>query len=237
MIRALKLIFATQKEWENIANANRGISWVLLTYLLPLMAICGYAEGYGIWKLGEHRGEVGEVARIPLEIIFRYEGVSLGLLLCAIIVGTFLLVTVSRSFQVPVTLSQCFAAVGYSIGPLILIKLADAFPVINTWICYTVGMVFVASMLYHGVANCLKPEQTKGFGIFVFSVVFIALLTGLGHFVSTLVLRGRIFRPATENRAGAVSPQPLSFFHARFTTQPDSSSALRHNSGFRPVNS
>lgn len=196
MIKALKLIFVPVKEWEKTANANHGVMWVLFTYLVPLLAICSAVEGYGLQNFGEKRSEFGEVARLSLDTIIRYEAVSVALLLVVAFVGAYLILTVSRSFQVPVTFSQAFMAVGYAIGPLALVKILDAHPIINTWLCWAIGMFLVTSMLYHSVAVCLKPEQTKGFGIYVFSTVFIGLLSGLSHFIAIMVLHGKLLKVA-----------------------------------------
>ena len=46
--------------------------------------------------------------------------------------------------------------------------------------------------LYHGVAVLLKPEQTKGFGLFLFAFVLITFLSALGHLMGQLVLQGRL---------------------------------------------
>jgi hypothetical protein len=196
MIKAIKLIFAPMKEWEKTATANPSVLWVLLTFVIPVFLLSGLVEGYGLIRLGERRGEFGQMALLPQDMIIRYEAVSLGLLLAIVFIGASLLVIVTQSFQVPVQFRQCFSAVGYSMAPLALVKILDAHPMMNTWMCWGIGVVMVASMLYHGVAQCLKPEQTKAFGIYVFSVVFIGGLSGLAHFISVLVLHGKLLKPA-----------------------------------------
>jgi hypothetical protein len=238
MIRALRLNFTPAREWEKIGNETRGVIWVLCLYLLPLMAISGFVEGEALMKWGDRRGEFGELVRQSIEVVLRYEAVSLGIVLLVAFIGSSLVLTVSRSFQVNVEYWQCFAAVGYSLGPLILVKILDAFPGINTWLCWGIGMAMVASMLYHGVALCIKPDQTKGFGIFTFSVVFIGLLSGLGHFISNLVLHGKLLRPEKPAQHAVIgADQRLSFFRASLTTHPDRCKAPWAAGRSHPVNS
>src|SRR5437773_3289325 len=58
MIKALLLIFEPIATWERIWRARRGLIFVLLLYLLPMLALVCAGEGYGLHHWGKLR-EVG----------------------------------------------------------------------------------------------------------------------------------------------------------------------------------
>jgi len=41
----------------------------------------------------------------------------------------------------------------------------------------------------------LRPDQTKGFGIYLLSVIIVVLVSGVCHFAALSVLQGKIFAP------------------------------------------
>ena len=55
-----------------------------------------------------------------------------------------------------------------------------------------IGAAFAMSLLYHGVAQMMRPEQTKGFGLYLVSMVLIVFFTGFSHFIAIQVLHGRL---------------------------------------------
>jgi hypothetical protein len=48
----------------------------------------------------------------------------------------------------------------------------------------------------------LKPEQTKGFGVFVVSVIYTFVLSGLVHFAAVQVLHGKLLRNVYPDGSG-----------------------------------
>src|SRR5437660_9181073 len=55
MIKALLLIFEPIATWERILRARRGLSFILLVYLLPMLVLTSVAEGYGLYYWGKAR--------------------------------------------------------------------------------------------------------------------------------------------------------------------------------------
>jgi hypothetical protein len=56
------------------------------------------------------------------------------------------------------------------------------------------GALLAASILYHGVGLVLKPEQTKGFGLYLVSAMIVVFSSGVIHAIAGAVLRGKIWR-------------------------------------------
>jgi hypothetical protein len=144
-------------------------------------------------RWGERRGALEYVVKISSASAIRYAAAQTILLLASIVVGAQVLQWITHSFQVRTSYAQCFTLLAYGFSPIVLSRLLDAVPALPTWLCWTAGALLSYSMLYHGVALMLRPEQTKGFGLYLVSVILVILSSGLSHFIALAVLHGKIF--------------------------------------------
>ncbi len=209
MVRALKLLFAPDKTWEKMAlNPPRAATLVLLS-LLPLIAITFAVEGYGLFKLGESVAGFDQVHRLPDERIIRYEVFYAVASVLVIFTGSFLLKSVAESFNVAASFGTCFILIACGFMPIFLLRIPDGIPQINTWTCWAVGAVLASRILYHGVALWLKPEQTKGFGLFLVSIIYTFVLSGLVHFAAVQVLHGKLLKNVYPDKAVVLLSSPL----------------------------
>lgn len=192
MITALKLIFSPVDTWMKITAAQRGLFFVLLFWLLPLLVFTVGVEGYALTRLGEYRGEFGHLVRVAPELAIRYAAAQGVLLLAAIFIGAFVLHRVARSFHVPSAFRQSFIAIAYSFGPILLARLPDCIPALNTWICWGLGALLTAAVLYNGVALALRPDQTKGFGLYLVGVIVALFSSAVAHLFALAVLQGKM---------------------------------------------
>jgi predicted tellurium resistance membrane protein TerC len=194
MIKVLLLILSPFKTWEKIAEKNRGFLAVSILFVLPLIFIAAAGEGYGLLRWGEKRGEFAHISKVTRELALRYEIVQIALALIILFVGAQLLLSVARSFQLNATFSQAYSTVAYGFSPLFAVQLLDGIPMVNTWICWGLGAILSMTVLYHGVALMLKPDQTKGFGIYLTTVIFMLIFSGLAHFVAWSVLQEKLLK-------------------------------------------
>lgn len=194
VVSALTLVFSPGATWEKIALANRGVAWVLFVYLLPCLALGLAGDYYGLTRFGEKRTEFDMPAMMTSSTAQKYLIIHALGGLAIVFLAAFFLHTVAQSFNVPGKFRQAFAAIGYAMGPLFLLQALDGIPALNTWVLWAVGASIAARLLYHGVALCLKPEQTKGFGLFIFSVVLVFALSWCVHFAGVQVLKGRAWK-------------------------------------------
>ena len=190
MIKALQLIFSPAKTWEKIVVSNRGVAATTILFLLPLIAVASVIEGYSLLRFGE-RGDFGVIRILP-KMAMRYEATQFIGGIIVMILGAKFLHAVAVSFHVPCTIGQCFTTVAYGFSPMYLGQALHGVPVINAWICWTIGAILSISALYHGVALALKPDQTKGFGLYLTTIVFVLLLSGFSHFVAISVLHEKL---------------------------------------------
>ena len=207
MFRALSLLFSPSKTWERMALKNPKAITIFLISLIPLMIVTFGIEGYGLLTLGESGGYGGKL-HLPQERIIRYEAFYAAASIVVIFAGTYLLKSVAESFGVIASFGGCFVLIACGFMPIFLMRIPDGVPQINTWICWAVGAVLAVRILYHGVALWLKPEQTKGFGLFLVSVVYTFVLSGLVHFAAVQVLHGRLLKNVYPDKNVALSVEP-----------------------------
>jgi hypothetical protein len=200
MVRALKLLLTPDKTWERMALKPPNLFTILIISVLPLMIVTLGVEGYGILKFGE-AGEVGRL-HLPIERIIRYEVFYALASLVVIFAGSWLLKSITDSFGVNSKFGATFILVACGFMPVFLLRMLDGVPRLNTWICWAIGAALAVRILYHGVALWLKPEQTKGFGVFVVSVIYTFVLSGLVHFAAVQVLHGKLLRNVYPDGSG-----------------------------------
>jgi len=204
MLRALNLLFSPEAEWQKAALKPPHFAIVLFISILPLMAIILGIEGWSLVKYGEvFRGLAPRT--ISFERAVKYEVFYGAASLLAMLFGGRLLRNVGRTFNLTSTYSVCFILIAFGYFPIILVRLMDALPQINTWICWAVGVVLAFRILYHGIALWLRPEQTKGFGLLLVSFVYIVVMSALIHFAAIQMLQGRFLKNVFEPQ-GAITP-------------------------------
>jgi uncharacterized membrane protein YecN with MAPEG domain len=205
MITVLQLIFSPFETWEKISTAQRGFVWTFCVYLLPLLIVALGVEGFLLNQWGEKRGEFGFVIQVPLDLAARYAVAYFVMLLAAVVISAKFLALASESFNVRTTYYQSFLVMAYGFGPIILARFLDAVPQINTWVCWAIGVAASVSVLYHGVGMVLRPDQTKGFGLYLVSMIIVVLVSGVAHFAALSVLHGKILKPQTVELGSGVS--------------------------------
>lgn len=195
MITAFQLIFSPFQTWERITTAQRGIWWVMFVHLAPLLLVLLGLEALALTRWGEKTSELGFVVNVPGKMALRYAVAYGVLLLAAILLSAQLLTMASQSFNVRTTFYQSFVVMAYGFGPIILARLLDGLPQLNTWVCWAIGTAVSVSVLYHGIGMVLRPDQTKGFGLYLISIIIVVLTGGLSHFAALGVLHGKILQP------------------------------------------
>src|SRR5258706_3183143 len=147
MLTALLLIFDPAATWQRIgALPEHRVSRVFCSYLLPLLILSVAGESFGLLRLGMSRGYLmPRLVKPSAQLVIRYEVVQTIFDLLIIFVGALFLKKMGDSFHRKHTYSQCFVTLGYSLGPLFLVRLLDGVPSVNTWLCYGIGIVLAIS--------------------------------------------------------------------------------------------
>jgi hypothetical protein len=194
MIKALSLLFAPNATWTRIAQAQRGVLLVFLLNPLPLMVLGSFAEGYGLFSFGMVRGAFSGARATPVELdlVQRYEAARLVMDLMVLFFGAKFLQSLAEGFDMRIPFTPMFTVLAYSLGPSFLARALDGIPVLNTWVCWAIGMVLALQLLYHGVALVLRPDQSKGFGLFIACALAMLLMTAVAHMIAGAVLEGKL---------------------------------------------
>lgn len=178
--------------WDRIALARHSLGRILATYLLPLLLIVGFAEGFALVQWGKWQPNIGRIRNFTTAEATVYEVLELLLKLGIIFVSARFVEMVGETFHGRHTYTQAFTVVAYGLGPLFLFHLLDMFPHMNPWISWLLGMVFCTMVLYHGVPRVMLPDPPHAFGLYLISVILLAMTTGLTRFVTAWYLQGKI---------------------------------------------
>lgn len=192
MIQTLLLIFDAGASWQKIAKAQRGILFILLRHLVPLLVISLGVEAYAMTRLGEASGVTGHKLVVSERLAVRYAVTAAALYLVVVFFGGKLLQRLAASFHNQIAYPACFTTAAYGISPVILLHLPDALPGLPTWVCFVLGAALAASSLYHAVPQLLKPDPVKAMQLYLVSVILLLGLAGVVHFVSIEVLHDQI---------------------------------------------
>jgi hypothetical protein len=192
MFKAFQLIFVPAAAWDDIAEKEHSILSTLLLYLVPMILAACLVEGYGLYRLGDTQGLYGAIIRVPFDLIVVYELIQAGVYLLTAFVGAKVIKSIADSFHARTTYTLCFVAVAYSLAPVMLLQVVDAIPQFNTWVCRGIGILLMIATLYHGLPRLVKPDSVRALSLYFVSAFTLILLTGVGHFVAVMVLRGQM---------------------------------------------
>jgi hypothetical protein len=197
MFRALQMLAAPMQAWQAVVAANRGFAWGLFCVLLPFMILGISIENAGILKFGEKRGEFAKVAQISKQVVVKHAIVETVAGLLVALVAAKLIAHVGSGMNLYVGYGRIFAVVACAMMPFYLLKIPDGHPFFPTWVCFAVGAALCCAILYHGVGLGLQPEQTKGFGLFMLTLMIVVALAGVAHLLSVVTLDGKLLESWT----------------------------------------
>ena len=195
MIKVLLLIFDPIATWERIDKAQRGVVFLLCLFLLPLLSFTLAVEAYGIMRWGKEQGMLQQLNKVPQDVLVFYEVGQLALSLLVVLVGAKMIQTIGESFHGRTTYTQAFTVVAYSLGPLFLVRLLDAIPVMNAWVTWGIGITLTFAVFYNGLPRILKPDPAHALGLYFLSILVLVVITGLARFVATLLLQQKMRFP------------------------------------------
>ena len=204
MIKALLLLVRPVQTWDGIDRSNRGIGYILLVHLLPLILLTSIAEGYGLMHWGKkQKGEMPVLKHYELKEVIVVETAHSLLLLGMVFLGAYAAKSYAGTFHRRHTYRHAFTAVAYGCAPLIAMRLGDLSSWLNPWIPWSVGMVLTIAVLYHGLPCILKPDPPHAFGLFFMTSLTLAVINAMLRLVTAYYLMGRF--PALEGTIRGIS--------------------------------
>lgn len=191
MIKALFLIFQPAT-WERVAQARRGVGFILARYLLPLLLVLSVVEGGGLMRWGKWQSGVGVIRKLTAAEAILYETAQLLLTLAVVFVCAHLIKILGETFHDRHAYTQAFTVVAYTLCPMFLLRLLDVFPTMNPWIPWVVGITLSIWIFYQGLPRVMKPDPSHAFELYVISSMVLLATTGLVRTLTALYLRGQV---------------------------------------------
>jgi len=191
MIKAVLLVLEPLRTWERIALAQRSVPRIFLTYVLPLLLWTSIVEAYGMMFWGDWRWNSVEIKRFSLPEALGFQLVQWTLNLTTLFLGANMLRNLGETFHGRHTYPQAFTAVAYGLGPFWTVHALDAFPSVNPWVTYGLGMILTLMVLYHGIPRAMMPDPPQAFGLYIMGWLLLALTAGLGRFLVVWLQQGR----------------------------------------------
>ncbi len=193
MLKALLLVFDPPGTWDSIERARRGIPFLVTFYLLPMLALIGAAEGYGLYHWGRMQGEIPRLKHFTVGEAVIFETAQVMLSLIVVFVGARLVKWVGETFHGRHSFVSAFATVAYGLGPMFLLKFAAAYKPgdVLPWVTWVVGILISIGVLYTGIPRVMDPDPAHAIGLYFISSILLLLTSGLAQLVSFLYLQGR----------------------------------------------
>jgi hypothetical protein len=192
MIKALFLTFRPGEGWERVAQARRGVGFILVTYLLPLLLLVTVEEGCGLVFLGKWQFSVGLLKIFTVGEAVTYEIVHFLFTLAAVFVCAYLLKIVGETYRGRFTYTQTFTVAAYGLSPMFWLRLFDALPRLSPWITWGIGITLSIWLLYQGLPRVMLPDPAHVLGLCYVGSFLFFLTTGLVRLLTVLFLQGRI---------------------------------------------
>jgi hypothetical protein len=190
MLNAFLLVFSPARTWERIADSRRSIFYIFITYLLPILLLTSFGEGYGLVHSGKWQGEPSHIRKLsPGESIVFEAGQFLATLLI-IAVNASLAKSVGSTFHGRHTFTQGFTVISYGLTPLFLCRLLNAFSDVNPWLSWAIGILLSIALLYHGVPIVMDPDPAHAFGLYVITSLMLFMTTGMLQLITAFYLHG-----------------------------------------------
>jgi hypothetical protein len=190
MIKALFLIFEPAAAWERVVEAGRGLAFIFIFYLVPMLVLVAVAEGFGLMHWGTLQMNSGLIKKLTVNEAVIYETAQAFLTLLVIAVCAGIVKSLGETFHSRHTYTQTFTVVIYGLSPLFLFGLVNMFPTPSVWLVWSVGILLALKVFYHGVPCVMTPDPTHAFGLYFMSALVMVTLTGAERFFTAWYLTG-----------------------------------------------
>jgi hypothetical protein len=192
MIKVFFLVFEPAVAWEKIALARRGYAFILLTNLLPLLALGTLVEGWGLKTWGKWQEKFHKFRDFTPHEVVGFEAVHFALLLATVFITALLILRISQTFHERHSYLQAFTVTAYGLSPLFVTRLLDAAPTMNPWVSWGLGVILCIWILYQGLPRLMLPDPTHAFGLYLSSAIVIILTTGMARLITAMYLLGQM---------------------------------------------
>jgi hypothetical protein len=192
MFLVIAMFFDPARAWEQAARIGRNGWRTFGLGLLPMLLLGCVVEGYGMMHWGKPAGDFGARQTYGLETVVRLQlchavaGVLLALI-CA-----FALRAIADTFKRRQTFAQALVVSVYCLGPVFLARLADAFPAVNPWLSWGIGVVLAVTLLYQGLPRVFYLDPAHALGAYLTGSMLVVLISGLMRLIMVMVVQPKV---------------------------------------------
>jgi len=192
MFKLFFLIFEPGAAWDKIARAQRGIAFITLIYLLPLIALCTGLELWGLSLHGKWQPHFQRFRTFAPEDILTLGIIQFLLLFVVVFVTAVLVYHIGRTFQNRLTFVQAFTTIAYGFSPMFLMRFLDYYATMHPGVTWMLGIGLTIWTLYQGIPRVMQPDPTHAFGVYLSTVMVVILTSGLARLMTALCVLGRV---------------------------------------------
>lgn len=190
MIKAILLIVEPGSIWAGIAEARRGLAFILTIYLLPFIAITSLVEGWGLAHWGKWQSKFQFTKHFSLPAVIGYEVIQALLLLAMVLVAAYIVLKIAQTFHGRTSYVQAFRTMAYGFSPIFLLHLLDAAPQMNPLITWGIGIGLTIWVLYQGIPRVMEPDPTHAFGLYLATIMVAVLTSAVVRLLTGMYLLG-----------------------------------------------
>lgn len=190
MIKVFFLIFEPGLTWEKIAQTRRGVFFITVVQLLPLLALGTALETWGLIQRGKWQPQFHMFKAFPANDVYTFETIQFILLLAVVFVSALLVFKVGQTFQDRLTFLQAFTTVAYGFSPVFLFHWLDTMATMYPAVPWLIGMAMTMWILYQGIPRVMQPDPTHAFGVYLSAMIVVVLTSGLARLITAMYLLG-----------------------------------------------
>lgn len=193
MIWVCVLLFKPVFVWDRLAQAQRGIGFILATYLLPFIIGVTAWEGYGLLHWGHAQSHLHLVRVFTVSrVILRFEILHALLLLGAVFFSALLLKLTCEQFHTKKSYRQTFTVMAYAFGPTLLVSLLDVLPHLHPLVTWAIGSVLSLMALYSGVPRVIQMLPVHALGTYLAASFVLLAMSGIVRLFTAMFVMGQI---------------------------------------------
>ena len=186
------LMFEPSVAWQKIAEARRGVAFIILAHLLPLIAIVTAAEGWGLMRWGKWQPQFGKVREFTPVMVWHFEILQAVMFLLVVFLCALLLLLASEQFHGKRTFLQSFTVIAYGFSPMLLLHPLNMAPSVHPAVSWFIGVVLAIFVIYAAVPRVLSPLPVHAFGTYCSAIFILVLVSGLMRVFTGMYLLGQM---------------------------------------------
>jgi hypothetical protein len=157
-----------------------------------MIALTTAVEGWGLHRWGKWQPKIQLIKDFSTSTVITFGIVQAAMSLAMVLIGTLLLLKLSRTFHSRGSYLQAFTTVAYGFCPLFLTRMLDAAPMFSPWVSWGIGITLSIWVLYQGLPRVMQPDPSHAFGLYLSMIFVVVLTSGVVRVFTALYLLGYV---------------------------------------------